>query len=245
MGFFDSLKDIFKREEKTAAQRYRDLVRAVADDKPPSAEAAREILRAANKSADDLATDAETLTKRREAFKVYQAGRGIEGEKQQIRAKVDAAAAKHQAAVAAAEAEWRAVTDPLAARERQLDQLAILAANAEAFLHSTDPEHAELERQIRELRAEEERRRRDIAKAVKPWGTLDRDAKELRSNAHATTNDGMRMHPDPTVAIAKAEALERQASAIEHENDRLMAPVNELRSQIAALQTQLETVREP
>jgi uncharacterized small protein (DUF1192 family) len=55
----------------------------------------------------------------------------------------------------------------------------------------------------------------------------------------------VRIHPDPSEAIRRAEMLEKKAEAIAARNEELLAPVNEVRSRIAALQSQLEIVREP
>lgn len=242
--FFEKLSSRFVKREQTRGEQFDSVVAMLADGREPHGIDVDVLLDQLGRTPADLQSAVERLVARRQAYATWQRGQAVPGEMARIEAAEKAAVAECEAAVNAAFAKRDSIMNPLAARRLELGKIERDAERARDFLYSTDPERAKIERQIRELRIEEEQRRNGVAKAVKPWGNLTQDALELRSNAHATSGD-VRIHPDPSEAIRRAEMLEKKAEAIAQENAKLLAPVNELRAQIGALQTQLEIVREP
>jgi hypothetical protein len=235
--FLDKLAARLTGRREKAVAGFDGLVRAVADDKPPSAEQAEAVLGDSGRTADDLAEAVQRLQKRRLASAALKRGQTAVRELEAVETKAGALNAAHVAAVEKLDAEHGATLGVLRTRARELERDVAAMQQAESFLRETGESDAGLAQRLKEQLVEAKRLRDLPLGRANKAGAKSRDVRTPLASKQGSNwnNPALDSQQWRDRQRALADALDVEEESARREAAPHVDRVREIEGQLAAL----------
>lgn len=215
------------------------LVRAVVDEKAPSADAIEATLAACEKTFDDLRAACGAIQNRRQWREQLDAYEAAKGERPGLESQIAAA----QAALKEAREKFQKTIAPLVERKEQIDKMQATAGTARTMLLKTFADEALLERE-QELKQRLNQLRKTLEAREGFVASKERAGAEHEANLAKARS--MPIGSDPSSAVYKKNQIAKFEGAVEFCRDNAAKVRAEelppLRREIAEVERELKSI---